>query len=190
MCRVLAVSRSGYDRWLRNKVSPLKQENEYYLQEIQRIYRASEQRYGSPRIHQALIEKGHQLSRPRVARIMRRAGIRSVIYRKFRICTTDSNHSYPLVENVLDRPFSANGPAQKWVSDISYIATAEGWAYLTIIMDLFDRRIVGWSLSKSLKAEETVLSAWRMAVLHRPIQAGLIYHSDRGVQYACHAFRE
>ena len=103
--------------------------------------------------------------------------------------TSDSKHLYPVSENVLNRDFTAERISQKWVSDLAYIQTKEGWLYLTVIIDLFDRKVVGWSFSSAMTAQETVIPAWRMACRNRPIQKDLIFHSDRGVQYACKAFR-
>ena len=128
-----------------------------------------------------------KVSRARVARLMKTAGIRSKIVRKFRV-TTDSKHNYPIVENKLNRNFKVERTSQVWVSDITYIRTNQGWLYLTIIMDLADRKIIGWALSNSLKVDQTVIPAWRMAVINRPIDQDLIFHSDRGVQYACSVF--
>jgi transposase InsO family protein len=118
---------------------------------------------------------------------MKAAGLRSKIVRKFRV-TTDSKHTYPIVENKLNRHFKVERTAQVWVSDITYIWTHQGWLYLTIIMDLADRKIIGWALSHSLKVDQTVIPAWRMAIMNRPIVNELIFHSDRGVQYACSVF--
>jgi transposase InsO family protein len=119
---------------------------------------------------------------------MRKEGIKSIITKKFRGVTTDSKHSFPLVENHLNRDFYANQPGQKWVSDITYIPTRQGWLYLTIVMDLFDRMIIGWSLSSTMTTQTTTLAAWKMAVKNRRATAGLLFHSDQGVQYAAYAF--
>jgi len=118
---------------------------------------------------------------------MKKAQIRSKTVKKFK-ATTDSKHRYPIVENKLNRNFKVNEIGKVWVSDITYIWTEQGWLYLTIIMDLADRKIIGWSLSNTLKADQTVIPAWKMAILNRPIIDHLIFHSDRGVQYACNAF--
>lgn len=155
------------------------------------IYQQSRRRYGSPKITLELKDIGWKVSRPRVARIMRSEGIRSIVNKKFKVVTTDSNHGFPVAENVLGRNFRADGPGRKWVSDITYIPTHQGWMYLTIIMDLYDRKIIGWALSTNMTAQDTVLAAWRMAVLNRPIlPEQLVFHSDRGVQYACKAFTD
>jgi len=118
---------------------------------------------------------------------MKAAGIRARIPRRF-VVTTDSRHNYPVAPNILNREFAASRPGQVWVSDITYIKTNRGWLYLTVIIDLFDRKVVGWSMSKGMTAEETIIAAWRMAVNNRPINQELIFHSDRGVQYACTKF--
>ncbi|MBC3788871.1 transposase InsO family protein [Spirosoma sp. LMG 31448] len=119
---------------------------------------------------------------------MRKANLKSVIQKKYVVTTTDSKHTYPVAENHLNRQFNPIKPGQAWVSDLTYIATGEGWLYLTIIMDLYDRKVIGWALSTSMKASETTMPAWQMALKNRPIERNLIFHSDRGVQYACHAF--
>jgi transposase InsO family protein len=121
--------------------------------------------------------------------MMKKAQIRSKIVKRFK-ATTDSKHRYQVVENKLNRDFNVDTIGQVWVSDITYIWTTEGWLYLTIILDLADRRVVGWSLSKSLKAINTVFPAWYMAKINRPLTDRLIFHSDRGVQYACNAFAQ
>jgi transposase InsO family protein len=118
---------------------------------------------------------------------MRTAQLRSKRVKKY-VVTTDSKHDYPIVENKINRRFKADLRGQVWVSDITYIWTNQGWLYLTIIMDLADRKVIGWSLSNSLKVDRTVMPAWRMAVINRPIEHELIFHSDRGVQYACGVF--
>ena len=120
---------------------------------------------------------------------MRSEGIRSIVHKKFKVVTTVSKHNYPIAENLINRDFKATEPGKVWVSDITYIRTVQGWLYLTIIMDLFDRKIIGWSLSKTLTAKDTVVAAWRMALINRPLRGRLIFHSDRGVQYACADFR-
>lgn len=161
-------------------------EREEITREIKAVYRQSKKRYGSPKITDELRGNGWKVSRPRVARIMKAEGIKSIVYRKYRVCTTDSNHNYPIAENHLDRDFKSAGPGQKWVSDITYIPTKQGWVYLTIIMDLYDRKIIGWALSTSMTTKATIMAAWRMAVTNRPFERAMVFHSDRGVQYASH----
>ncbi|MFY0608593.1 MAG: IS3 family transposase [Cyclobacteriaceae bacterium] len=189
MCRVFRVSRSGYYDWQKRKPSTRQIETEEITAEIRRVYKLSKNRYGSPKITNELVSNGWKISRPRVARIMRFNGMRSIISKKFKVNTTDSSHDFPVVKNHLNREFTALRPAEKWVSDITYISTAQCWLYLTIVMDLFDRKIIGWSLSTDMTTENSILSAWKMAILNRPITQQLIFHSDRGVQYASHIFR-
>ena len=189
MCRVFKVSRSGYYAWLKRKPSKLVENNASLLEEIQRIYHQSKGRYGSPKITAELKAMGIHASRPRVARIMKKNGYRSVIMGKFKISTTDSNHNLEVSANILNREFTAKHPSEKWVSDLTYIRTKSGWLYLTAIMDLYDRKIVGWAMSTNMTAADTVVAAWKMAVRNRPAVEKMIFHSDRGVQYACHEFR-
>ena len=188
MCKVLNVSRSGYYYWLAQRPTNRAKENETILELISGSLTASKGRYGSPKITQDLRAQGVNVSRPRLTRLMKQAGLKSIIQKKYVVTTTDSNHAYPVAENHLNRQSNPVKPAQAWVSDLTYIATGEGWIYLTIIMDLYDRKVIGWSLSKSMKATETTIPAWQMAIKNRPIERNLIFHSDRGVQYACHAF--
>ena len=187
MCKVLQVSKSGYYKWLKSSPSKRAMQNKVLTDQIRQIYQRSKQTYGSPRITYELRVYGFDISRPRVARLMRKAGIRSKVRRKY-IVTTDSKHRFNITDNLLDRNFQVGEIGKVWVSDITYIRTAQGWLYLTTIIDLGDRKVIGWSLSKSLKAEHTSMAAWRMAVKNRPITHELIFHSDRGVQYVCTEF--
>jgi transposase InsO family protein len=191
MCKTLGVSRSGYYDWMGRKKSIREIEREKYARLIHQIYRASKGRYGSPKITQELNKQGYPISRPRVARIMKAECLRSITYRKFRVTTTDSKHTLPITENKLNQDFKADRPAQKWVSDITYIRITSGWSYLTMIMDLYDRKIIGWSLSRDLTIRNTILPAWYMATRNRPVVTAdnLIFHSDRGIQYASNEFR-
>lgn len=188
MCKVFKVSRSGYYNWLRSKPSKRNLENQLLLERIKGIYHDSKQRYGSPKIAMILNKDVKHASRVRIARIMRKAQIRSKIRQKFKV-TTDSSHSLPVCDNILNRDFKAQDLGEKWVSDITYIATKEGWLYLTVILDLGDRKVVGWSVSDSMKAKNTVIAALKKAVSNRIVKPGLIFHSDRGIQYACEEFR-
>ena len=154
-----------------------------------RIHTESKATYGSPRMTMELKARGFKASRPRVARLMKQRNIRAVHAKKF-VVTTDSNHKYPIVENKLDRNFTPDEKAIAWVSDITYIRTIQGWLYLTTVIDLYDRKVIGWALSSNLTAGSTTIPAWRMAVKNRPITRNLIFHSDRGIQYACTEFRE
>lgn len=190
MCKVFKLSRSGYYDWLGRKPSNRQLEHQQITKEIMMVYAKSKNRYGSPKITDELRDSGWKVSRPRVARIMRAEGVKSIINKKFRGLTTDSKHSFPIAENHLNRSFSAHSPGQKWVSDITYIPTRQGWVYLTIIMDLYDRKIIGWALSTNMTTDDTVLAAWTMAISNRPITLPLIFHSDRGVQYASFTFKD
>ena len=189
MCKVLGVSRGGYYRWLKADPSRRSIENQELTEKIRVVHRKSKQTYGSPRITKELRSEGIEVSRPRVARLMKRAGIRSEIKKKF-VVTTDSKHTHPVAENLLNRNFEAELPGQAWVSDITYIRTAEGWLFLTVIIDLALRKVIGWALSSNLTAQATSMAAWKMALQHQPPQKELIFHSDRGVQYACMEFRQ
>ena len=190
MCKVFKVSKSGYYHWLNRKPSTRQVDEQQALKLIKEIHEASKSRYGSPKITYELKKKGVSISRPRVARIMRKARIRSIVDKRFRICTTDSNHNYPVAKNLLNRDFAPENIGKAWVSDLTYIKTIEGWLYLTVIVDLADRKVVGWSLSQTMKTSDTVIPAWKMAITNRPITTNLIFHSDRGVQYACYEFRD
>lgn len=187
MCSVLQVSRSSYYTWRSGVVSDRRQRVVELKQKITSIYFNSKQRYGSPRITAELESETINVSRNTVAKYMNQMGLRSKLGKKFK-ATTNSKHNYTIVDNVLNRNFLTMVPSQVWVSDITYIRTNEGFLYLTTILDLYDRKIIGWSISNSMSAEQTVLVAWRMAVGNRNIENGLIFHSDRGIQYACKKF--
>ena len=191
MCKVLKVSRSSYYDWLSRVPSDRAIERQLLTEKIVEIHRCSKGRYGSPKITKELNDQGIRTSRPRVARIMKNEGIKSITHKRFRVNTTDSNHKHAIADNHLNRDFSAQQAGRKWVSDITYIFTAVGWLYLTIIQDLYDRKIVGWSLSDNMTAQDTVVAAWKMAITNRPLTGQqLIFHSDRGVQYASDEFRK
>ena len=181
--------KSSYYEWLRSGPSARWQENEKLLTEIMDIFEASHGTYGSPRITKELRVKGWTVSLNRVAKMMRAAGIRARKPKRF-VVTTDSKHNYPVVPNVLDRKFRATKPGQIWISDITYVRTKNGWLYLTVIIDLYDRKVIGWSMSNGLSAKETIIPAWLMATWKRPVMQELIFHSDRGIQYACKEFAE
>ncbi len=143
--------------------------------------------YGAPRIKVELLKKGHRVSRPRVARIMRTNNLIARRKRKFRF-TTDSAHDCPIAPNILNQDFTVSRENQVWVSDMTYIRTKQGWMYLTVIIDLFNRKVVGWSMSDDLSTDSTINPAWNMAVKQRSITKELIFHSDRGSQYASYRF--
>ena len=187
MCKVLQVGSRSYYQWKSQSVSDRKQRVALVKQQITSIYFKSKQSYGSPRITVELTSLGCKISRNTVAKYMNQLGLRSKLSKKFKI-TTNSKHNYLIVENVLNREFSVTGPSKAWVSDITYIHTKEGFLYLTTVLDLFDRKIIGWSLSDGMTTEQTALAAWRMAVKNRTVEKGLLFHSDRGVQYANNKF--
>lgn len=193
LCAVLGVSRSGYHAWAHRPASATSTRREALIDQIHAIHADSDRVYGSVRIHRDLRERKIDISLNSVARYMRMAGIRSKMQRKVKVQTTDSNHDRPVFENVLDRDFGADGPNRKWVCDITYIPTEEGFVYLSAVLDCFSRKIVGWSLSDSL--ERTVcIDALKMAIANRRKMAGglrgLLHHSDRGCQYASEDYQE
>ena len=182
-CRVLAVSRSGYYQWRRRPVSARTQRRASLMAEIRKLHVGHRQSYGSPRVFRELRAQGEVVNEKTVAKEMREAGIRAKSDRKFRVTTTDSNHTQPVAENVLNREFTADQRNQKWVADITYIATLEGWLYLAAVLDLWTRKVVGWSMSQRIDSR-LVVDALEMAISREFPDAGLVAHSDRGVQYA------
>lgn len=182
-CEVLRVSRSGFYSWRQRPPSATATRRAALTEEVREVHRISRETYGAVRVHQALGQRGTKCDRKTVAKVMREAGIRSKTSRKFRVTTTDSNHPHPVAENVLARDFTAEKANQKWVADITYIATLEGWLYLAAVIDLFTRKVVGWSMSERIDSRLAV-DALEMAVSRQLPDAGLIAHSDRGVQYA------
>ncbi len=189
MCKVLKVSSSSYYHWLKSPIGKREQQQQELADQIRNIYDKNKGRYGSPRITAELTAAGIDVSRPRVARVMKRIGLKSIVRRKYRVQTTDSKHTYAVAENYLEQDFTAERITQKWVSDLTYLKTLEGWLYLTTVIDLADRKVVGWALSETMKAKETTVAALKMAVNNRPVVQPLLFHSDRGVQYACTEFR-
>ncbi|WP_265768139.1 IS3 family transposase [Fodinibius salsisoli] len=187
MSEVFRVSRSGYYSWISRGLSDRAKENRRLRRRIKQIWLKSGKTYGSPRIHQQLLRDGETVGRPRVARLMRKEGIQSQIRPKW-VATTDSKHQLPVAPNRLDQEFTVGRLGQVWVSDITYIPSSQGWLYLTTIMDLADRQILGWSLSEGMRADQTVIPAWKQACQKRAIDQRLIFHSDRGIQYACQEF--
>ena len=190
MCKVFKISRSSYYQWLFCKPSKWSLENKMIAQQVHLIYSQSKQRYGSPKITVELNEIGIKASRPRVARIMRLEGLKSIVNKKYRVYTTDSKHTFPVAPNILNREFNVYEPGKVWVSDITYIKLKRTWLYLTVVLDLFDRKVIGWAMSNGMTAEQTTLPAFAMAIGNRPFNEGLIFHSDRGVQYACKDFKD
>ena len=187
-CRVLRVSRAGYYAWLRRPPNPRQQRRDELAEKIARIHEAHRRVYGSPRVYQALKADGVAVCENTVAKIMREEGLRAKTRRRFVPKTTDSHHDYPIAANLLDRQFEAEGPNRKWVTDITYIRTDEGWLYLAGVLDLFSRKVVGWSMQDHL-GWELVGDALAMGLAGRQPDDGLLHHSDRGVQYACQDYR-
>jgi putative transposase len=188
MCVYFKVSPNSFYEWKAGKSTKRIKKEKELVDKIQTICEESNYTYGCPRVLEELKKAGGKVSRSLTTSVMRKHGFRSVHKKKFRV-TTDSKHAYPVSDNVLNRDFTADRVSQKWVSDLTYIQTKEGWLYLTVVIDLFDRKVIGWSYSIGMSAQETVIPAWRMACMNRPIQKDLIFHSDRGIQYACKAFR-
>lgn len=183
MCSLLNVSRSGYYYWKKYPISKRFQKKEAIDKQIQEVYFENNGLYGSPRLSAELTARGLQISRTTVAVHMKHLNLQSKTRRKFK-ATTDSNHNDPICDNLLNRDFMPIGPSLKWVSDITYIHTLDGFLYLTIIIDLFDRKVIGWSISDGMSTDETVIAAFNKAIRNRKPAKNLIFHSDRGVQYA------
>lgn len=177
------MSRSGFYAWRKRPESQREITNRRLLLEIKAVHQESHQTYGSPRVHADLCDKGFYCSLNRVVRLMHRDGIMAIVRRRFRN-TTDSDHDHPIAPNTLNRTFQVNEPNRVWLTDITYIPTGEGWLYLSAVMDLHSRRIVGWALGRRLDRRLT-LAALEMALGRRRPGPGLLHHSDRGSQYAC-----
>ena len=190
LCRVLEVARSGYYAWRARQDTPgsMALRRGQLLEQIRVEQELSRGVYGSPRIHAALLDRGIQVCVNTVAKLMKQAGIRASRSRRFRPMTTESRHAYPPAPNRLDRQFLAHRPDEKWLCDITYVPTEEGMLYLASVLDVCSRRIVGWSMSTDLRAQ-LCLDALAMAIQRRRPGAGLLHHSDRGVQYACDAYQ-
>jgi putative transposase len=189
MCASLSVSPSGFYAWRSRPQSPRGIANRELLVKIQRVHAQHRERYGAPRIHAELRAEGYTVSRKRVERVMHQHGIRARAPRRYRVCTTDSKHSLPVAENLLEQNFVANRADQVWLADITYIPTREGWLYLAVILDLFTRKVVGWAMRDHLRAE-LAIAALTMAIQRRRPGAGLVHHSDRGSQYAAGDYRD
>ena len=188
MCRLLSVSSSGYYDWCDRPASLRSQENTLLAQKIRDIFNKEKSRAGAKRIAKRLKAEGTTVSRHRVARIMRLHGWRAKAARKFK-ATTNSNHSLPVAPNLLQQNFEASRPNEKFVSDITYIWTEEGWLYLAVVMDLYSRMVVGWALSERMTTK-LVVDALQMALWRRKMPRGVIVHSDRGSQYCSHEYQK
>lgn len=187
MCKVLKVGRRSYYDWKSPNVSETKQREMFLKEEIKTIYFAAKQRYGSPRITAEMEASGNKVSRITVAKYMKQMGLKSKLAKKFKV-TTDSSHQMAIMPNLLNRMFNPVEPGKVWVSDITYIRTKEGFLYLTTVIDLYDRKCIGWSLSDGMSTEETTLAAFKMAMGNRLPEKEMIFHSDRGIQYASTIF--
>ena len=187
MCKVLTVSRSGYYNWCNSK--PVGRKRTDIDRLIRQLWLESRKRYGAPKIRAELARQGVKVSRQRVQRRMKVMGIRSQYRKKYRPATTQSDHNRGYSPNILNRQFTSDQLATKWVSDITYLKSRNGWIYLTMILDLADHKVVGWSVSPDLSDDNTVIAAYKEAVTRRKPKPGLIFHSDRGSQYASIDFR-
>jgi putative transposase len=191
MCAVLRVSKSGYYDWLERPLSPRAQRSERICTSVRQVYTESHGIYGSQKVARALAQRNDLESacRNTVAAAMRKMGLKSRVSRRFRPTTTQVDPARPVAPNTLARDFTAEAPNRKWVTDITYLATATGWVYLAVVVDLFSRKVVGWSLGDSL-ATELVSSALRKAIeTRRPKGSKLLHHSDRGCQYTSDAYQ-
>jgi putative transposase len=188
MCWLLKVSRSGYYAWRVRPESQSAKTNRALTRVIRRLHAESNGVYGSPKLCAELRDEGYQCGRHKVARLMRVAGLRGCPKRRFRV-TTQPDPSHPVAENLINQDFTTEAPNQRWASDITYISTHQGWLYLAVVMDLYSRRIVGWSMSRWLN-RHLVIDALSMAIGARQPEGVLIHHSDRGSQYTSDDFRD
>jgi len=188
MCEVLDVSSSGFYDWLDRPESARRHRHNVLTKKIDRIHQQSYRIYGSPRIHGELQDQGEVVGKNTVAMLMQRAGIQSKVHKRF-VITTDSRHGLKPADNVLQREFATPAPNTKWVSDVTFIPTREGWLFLATIMDLYSRMIVGWSMGKQ-HTTSLVKDALAMAIENRGRVKGVILHSDQGIQYASGEYRQ
>jgi transposase InsO family protein len=188
MCRVLGVSRSGYYAWRDRGPGPMAERRTTWAGQVRDAHEASRLSYGSPRVTAELRARGVRVSENTVAKLMRAQGLAAKARRRFVPRTTDSAHDGPVAPNRIGRDFTADAPNTRWTGDITYVATGEGWLYLAVVLDLYSRRVVGWSMRPHLRAE-LACEALDMALQARQPKAGLLHHSDRGVQYASEAYR-
>ena len=182
ICQTMNVSRSGYYKWTNKKKGMREIQNEALLIAIKSIHQKVRERYGSPRIHAELVSNGIECGKNRVARLMKDHQIMARARRKFK-ATTNSKHNLPVAPNLLAQNFLSRGPGKIWTSDITYIWTEEGWLYLAVVLDIYNREIVGWAMSERM-TKELVLGAIQQALGRKRPQKGAIFHSDRGSQYA------
>lgn len=188
MCKVLRVTARGYRAWRTRPASRRQRDDMVLLAHIREQHKLSHHSYGRPRMTEELQELGFEVGHRRVGRLMHQNGIRAIRTRKFKV-TTDSNHSFAVAPNLLNRNFSATAPNQKWAGDITYIWTSEGWLYLAVILDLFSRRVIGWAVSNRMK-RDLAIRALDMAVALRQPPKDCIHHTDRGSQYCSHDYQK
>ena len=188
MCRLLSVSRSGYYAWRVRPESERTKTDRELTRVIRRYHGESDGVYGSPKIRDELRDDGYHCGRHKVARLMRKAGLKGCPKRRFKVTTTP-DPSHPVADNVLQQDFTAEAPNERWASDITYISTQQGWLYLAVVMDLYSRRIVGWSMSRWI-SRHLAIDALNMAIDQRLPEGALIHHSDRGSQYTSDDFRD
>lgn len=188
VCEVLQVSPSGYHKWLKNKVGFRVKENQRIVEIIKFHHNKSKATYGLPRIYAAMRKEGLVVNKKRLARLMKVNNIKAKTKRRFRV-TTVQNSKAQASKNILKQNFTALSENKIWTSDITYLWTKEGWLYLAVVMDIYSRKIVGWSIDSNLSTE-LVIRALMMALVHRNPERGIIFHSDRGSQYTNSSFRE
>lgn len=188
MCELLKVSRSGFHAWFNRPESRRSLENRALEDKIRVLHAASHGIYGAPKIHQDLVDDGVPCGKNRVARIMRKAGLRSRTKKKFK-ATTNSKHKFPVAPNLLNQNFKVEAADSAWVGDITYIWTGEGWLYLSVLLDLYNREVVGWSASSRM-TRQLAIDALQMALGRRIPQRGLLHHTDRGSQYASNDYQK
>ena len=184
----MGLSASGYYAWFKREPSKRQKENDDLKYRISSIFKISRGTYGRPRIHDELNKNGYKCSPGKVKRLMDELGIKVKKKRLYKV-TTDSNHILPVAPNLLNRKFKPGAENEVWASDISYIDTGEGWLYLAVVIDLFSRRVIGWSMQNHMR-KSLVIDALDMAIKSRHIKPGLIHHSDRGSQYCSHRYQE
>ena len=187
LCRICNVSRAGYYEWLNRPKSKRSLENEFLTTKITNSWNNSIQTYGAIRIKKDLEDQQIFINEKRVARLMKKQGIKSVYRAKYRVQTTDSCHDYPIAKNVIEQDFSAESQDQKWGCDISYIPTSEGFLYLAIVLDFYSKRVVGFAMQDTMK-KELCIAALKTAFLRRKSPKNIIHHSDRGSQYASYEY--
>lgn len=189
MCRVLEVSRSGYYRHLHAEPSKTQRRIEQIAVEARRVFEENHGAVGYRKVHEELVDEDIDCCKETVRKTLTKQGLHAAVAKKFVPTTTDSDHDLPIAENRLNRDFTATRPNEKWVSDITYIRTDEGWLYVTVVIDLFSRKVVGWSMDDHMRTG-IVMKAFNMAISHRRPTGDLLFHSDRGSQYAANTFRD